>query len=96
MVRQNTSVRPTQGSAGDKLVLFGLVGLRGTTWNNGTPTKLFENRYHAAQNRTYDVSPDGQRFLMIKAPGSDQGATLPSVIVVQHWDEELKRLVPTK
>ncbi len=33
--------------------------------------------------RTYDVSPDG-RFLKIKA------------LVVQHWDEELERLVPTK
>ena len=45
---------------------------------------------------TYDVSPDGQRFLMIKAPGTDAGAAPPALIVVQHWDEELKRLVPTK
>ena len=26
--------------------------------------------------------------------GSDQAAALPSLIVVQHFDEELKRLVP--
>ena len=44
--------------------------------------------------RTYDVSPDGQRFLMIKAPGTDASAAPPALIVVQHWDEELKRLVP--
>jgi hypothetical protein len=44
----------------------------------------------------YDVSPDGQRFLMIKAPATDAGAAPPALIVVQHWDEELKRLVPTK
>ena len=43
----------------------------------------------------YDVSPDGQRFLMIKAPGTDASAAPPALIVVQHWDEELKRLVPT-
>jgi hypothetical protein len=43
----------------------------------------------------YDVSPDGQRFLMITAPGTDANAP-PALIVVQHWDEELKRLVPTK
>ena len=46
--------------------------------------------------RMYDVSPDGQRFLMIKAPGTDVGAAMPALIVVQHWDEELKRLVPAK
>ena len=46
--------------------------------------------------RTYDVSPDGQRFLMIKVgDGSDQTATPPSIVVVQNWFEELKRLVPT-
>ena len=33
---------------------------------------------------------------MIKAPPTDAGAAPPSFIVVQHWDEELKRLVPTK
>jgi hypothetical protein len=41
------------------------------------------------------VSPDGQRFLMIKAPGADAGVPPPAIIVVQHWDEELKRLVAT-
>ena len=45
--------------------------------------------------QTYDVSPDGKRFLMIKeGGGADQ--TPPSIEVVQNWFEELKRLVPTK
>ena len=45
----------------------------------------------------YDISLDGQRFLMIKeGGGADQTAAPPQVIVVQHWTEELKRLVPTK
>ena len=41
--------------------------------------------------RTYDISPDGQRFLMIK----DRSFTAApaGLIVVQHWVEELKRLV---
>jgi hypothetical protein len=35
----------------------------------------------------YDVSPDGQRFLMIK-----QGEQVPTQInVVQNWISELKR-----
>jgi hypothetical protein len=47
--------------------------------------------------RTYDISSDGQRFLMIKAGGgADQTAAPPQLIVVQHFDEELKRLAPTK
>jgi len=34
---------------------------------------------------------------MIKAGGSaDQTAAPPSLIVVQNWAQELKRLVPTK
>jgi hypothetical protein len=48
-----------------------------------------------SSGRAYDVSPDGRRFLMIKAPGTEAGAAPPALIVVQHWDEELKRLVPT-
>ena len=74
------------------------VEASGAIWNAGTPMKLLEGRYSivGGGGRSYDVSPDGQRFLMIKAPGTDAGAAPPALIVVQHWDEELKRLVPTK
>ena len=41
--------------------------------------------------RLYDVSPDGQRFLVLKPSGV---AASPSLILVQHFDEELRRLVP--
>jgi hypothetical protein len=71
---------------------------RGPTWVATAPTKLFEGRYGAPANvgRTYDVSPDGQRFLMIKPVGSPDATGAPaSLVVVQHWAEELKRLVPT-
>jgi eukaryotic-like serine/threonine-protein kinase len=77
------------------------VEASGATWNAGTPMKLFEGRYYtgaggANPGRTYDVSSDGQRFLMIKAPATDASAAPPTLIVVQHWDEELRRLVPTR
>jgi Tol biopolymer transport system component len=72
---------------------------RGSTFAATTPTKLFEGPYYrgagANLGRTYDVSPDGQRFLMIKQGGSDQAAVPAQINVVQHWTEELKRLVPT-
>jgi serine/threonine-protein kinase len=71
----------------------------GSTLRAGNPTRLFEGRYFmpGQPGRTYDVSPDGRRFLMIKPlAGAEQTAALPSLIVVQNWHEELKRLVPTK
>ena len=49
--------------------------------------------------RPFDISPDGQRFLMIKAgDNSDDSPVvgLTQIIVVQNWFEELKRLVPVE
>jgi hypothetical protein len=44
--------------------------------------------------RNYDITADGS-FLMVKG-GSDQTAAPAGITVVQHWGEELKRLVPTQ
>jgi len=82
----------------DEAVLRVPVEARGGTWNAGTPMKLLDARYltHVgADVRMYDVSPDGQRFLMLKALGTDPESGPSALIVVQHWDEELRRLVPT-
>ena len=73
---------------------------RAPSWAATTPTMLIKEGYFTIPGgfpgRTYDVSPDGQRFLMIKeGGGTDQTAAPPQLIVVQHWVEELKRLVPT-
>jgi hypothetical protein len=44
----------------------------------------------------FDVAPDG-RFLMVKDGSGDAGTRTPNtLIVVQNWTEELKRLVPRK
>ena len=71
---------------------------RGPSWAATTPTLVVEEGYFTNPSwwgRSYDISADGQRFLMIKEGGD--GTTAPaSIIVVQHWVEELKRLVPTK
>jgi serine/threonine-protein kinase len=72
---------------------------RGAVWSAGASVKLFGGGYYhgggagGGAGRTYDVSLDAQRFLMIKQGGdaSTSGATL---VVVQNWFEELKRLVP--
>jgi len=59
----------------------------------GTPHLIFEQHYLSGSSTTfpdYDVSPDGERFLMIKSESDD------SLHVVLNWFEDLKRLVATK
>jgi hypothetical protein len=72
---------------------------RGTGFRAGAPMILVRGVYYRGSagllGRTYDVSPDSQRFLMIKGSGGDDTAARPAIVVVQHWVEELKRLVPT-
>ena len=72
----------------------------GSTFSYGNPTKLFDWPTLPAPSpaRTYDVSPDGQKFLMIKeSGGSDPTTPTPSsVVVVLNWTEELKQRVPSK
>ena len=43
--------------------------------------------------RTYDVSPDGQSFLLIREEGI-ANAEDTIIVVVQNWTDELQRLVP--
>ena len=71
----------------------------GPSWLATTPTQAVKEGYYTIPQwwgLSYDVSRDGRRFLMIKEGGADGTAAPASIIVVQHWVEELKRLVPTK
>ncbi len=66
------------------------------TFSAGTPRMLFEGRYRSSSNSTragYDITQDGQRFLMIKP--SEQEASPTQINVVLNWFEELKERVPT-
>ena len=73
-----------------------VVGERG--FRVGTPATLLEGRYYTGgpfSGRMYAASRDGRRFIMIKeSSGADEAALPPTIVVVQHWTEELKRLVP--
>jgi hypothetical protein len=67
----------------------------GASLRVGTPRVLFESEEFLLEtggvggNASYDVSPDGKRFLMLV------GTPVPTdVRVVLNWFEELKRLVP--
>ena len=62
----------------------------------GTPEAVLEGTYVFGGGRTYAVAPDGQRFLMIsERGGAEDASAAPTIIVVQHWFDELRRLVPT-
>jgi Tol biopolymer transport system component len=62
----------------------------------GKPRMLFEGPYDPppVPIANYDVSPDGQRFLMLKS--TEQAQSAPTQInLVLNWFEELKQKVPT-
>ena len=61
----------------------------------GTPRTLFEVPHVSGwapwDPASYDVTPDGQRFVMVQEERRFQD----QLQVVVNWFEELKRLVPT-
>ena len=61
----------------------------------GKPRRLFEKRYNRSVGfwANYDVTPDGQRLLMVKNSTSDAPTRIN---VVLNWLDELTRLVPPK
>jgi eukaryotic-like serine/threonine-protein kinase len=61
----------------------------------GKPRVLFEGAFVPTPRSlsNYDVAPDGQRFLMLKATEQAQAPT--QINVVLNWFEELKRRVPS-
>jgi hypothetical protein len=65
------------------------------TFSAGTPRVLFEGPFRIdGPFRGYDVTPDGQRFLMVREVPQQPGR-VSQIVLVQNWLEELKRLVPT-
>jgi hypothetical protein len=66
----------------------------------GEPRVLFDGSYEniAPGNplANYDVTPDGQRFLMVRATGADDeaGSPRPEIHIVLDWFDELRERVP--
>ncbi len=64
-----------------------------STFTAGSPAVLFTGIYTIGLGFVnYDISPDGQRFLMLQ-PTEPEAE--PQINVILNWTEELKRLVPT-
>jgi len=100
--------RPLWARSGQELFYMAPAGgimrlevSRQSTWTGTTPAEVVAPRYYVGSTnilgRTYDVSPDAQRFLMIKPAdkAADEATTLPAnLVVVRNWQEELKGLLP--
>ena len=99
--------RPLWRPDGRELFYLTEAGVMGVTVETGagfeasTPGLVVERPYYGTQapipGRTYDIAPDGQRFLMLKADPDpdDPFAGVTQIHVVQNWFEELKARVPT-
>ena len=59
----------------------------------GTPQVVFEGPYINVGGLSYDVAPNGQRFLVLQPQHDD--SQVRELHVVTNWFEELKGLVPT-
>jgi hypothetical protein len=69
----------------------------GSTFSTGTPAKVLDTGYIVVSPaRAYDVSLDGQRFLLIKESTVETLASPASIAVVLNWTEELRTLLPSK
>jgi eukaryotic-like serine/threonine-protein kinase len=81
--------------SGDKMMAVDVATQ--PSFSVGKPSVLFQKPYLPTTATTpfYDVSADGQRFLMIKRDEPTGSSSLTQIVVVQNWTEELKRLVPT-
>jgi hypothetical protein len=77
----------------------GVPGEQQPTFRLSRSEVLFEGRYALAPRGglNYDLSADGQRFVMITEAEDDNAEAAPphtTLIVIENWFEELKRLVP--
>ena len=103
LVSSGGGVQPLWAPGGGELFYLSPKGAlmsvrveRASTWTAAVPTKILDGGYFfgsggEAVGRMYDVSRDARRFLMIKDVKEPAPSAAPlSLIVVQHWFEELK------
>jgi len=75
------------------------VDTSAATFKPGNPAKVLEATYFPPTrelasgplaSRSYDISLDGKRFLMIKEDSPDRSVRAVKLVVVLNWTEELK------
>ena len=64
------------------------------TFRAGIPERVLAGTYNYSNPRRWDVSPDGQRFLMTAFADLSTGDATEQLHVVLNWFEELKERLP--
>ena len=84
-----------EGTAADQRLMATPVET-GPTFDHENPQALFEWANTSSVGRPYDVSPDGQRFLVVsnRIEDDDGDTSVPKINVILNWFEELKEKVP--
>lgn len=103
-ISNNGATRPAWNPAGGELFFMGggsqnspgspLMAVTVTTadgtFQAGSPRQLLPGPFFSnLASRTYDVTKDGQRFIVIQTSG---GPASSRVVLVENWFEELRRL----
>ena len=77
--------------------MFAVTAATSPALKIGPPVDVLQGSFYIAPSGSprpqYDVTPDGRRFLML-TQGADPSTDRVTVVMVQNWIEELKRLVP--
>jgi len=99
-------MRPAWARTGRELFFTDAAGVlmavpvqtSGSTFSAGNAVKLFDAKYAMPLTfRSYDVSADGKRFLMLKdGENEEKTSTPPGMIVVENWFEELRSRMPAR
>ena len=66
-----------------------------TSFERDAPRLLFSRPYYLGLGRTWDISADGERFLMVKSAAATEEATANGqIVIVENWHQELLERVP--
>ena len=101
-------IQPVWGRSGELFyrhpvtyAMMGVVVSTDPTLTVGVPERFFDGQEYVgpssggSPSAIYDVTEDGQRFIMEQDADTEASTAIPPrIIMVQNWTEELKRLVP--
>jgi Tol biopolymer transport system component len=71
----------------DNKIMAAVVNGSGSSFAIGAITTLFETPLFRSQMGAFDVTADGQRFIVSREPGQPNAA----ITLVENWDAELKK-----
>ena len=80
----------------DSKIMVATYTAAGDSFRAGKPQLWSPGQFtdRGAATYNFDLHPDGKRFAVLKAPGTEQAAAVNKVNIVLNWFDELRRRVP--